>query len=126
LIRVALAAMLIAARAAGRRLILVHGGCPEGADALAVKVARQLGVPESGIERHPADWDAHGRQAGFIRNAEMVATGADVVLAFIDQCRLARCAALKPHGTHGADHCRKLAEHARIPVRGFGFASAGN
>lgn len=126
LIRVAMTAMVVTARAARRRLIVVHGACPEGADALAHKVARKLGIPLEDIERHPAKWKEHGKQAGFIRNAEMVDAGADMCLAFIDQCRLPKCAGLRPHGTHGADHCRKLARRAHIPVRGFGFVPAGS
>ncbi len=121
---VALSAMLIASRAAGQRLILVHGDCPDG-DRLAHTIARELGVPEDDIERHPANWDAHGKPAGMIRNKEMVDAGADVCLAFVLRCTRKDHAALKPHGSHGATHCIKLAEHACIPVRGFGFGFAG-
>lgn len=61
-------------------LVLVHGACPTGADAIADAVAPGLGYT---IEPHPADWERHGRKAGFLRNAEMVALGADVCLAYI-------------------------------------------
>lgn len=56
--------------------IVVHGGA-RGADQLADAVARSWGWTP---ERHPADWDRHGRAAGFQRNAAMVALGADVCL----------------------------------------------
>lgn len=59
--------------------ILVHGGCPTGADAIADKVWRKQGFP---VEVHPADWDAHGKAAGPLRNQAMVDLGADLVLAF--------------------------------------------
>ena len=49
--------------------IVVHGGA-RGADQLADAVARNWGWTP---ERHPADWDRHGRAAGFRRNAAMVA-----------------------------------------------------
>lgn len=120
-IEIGLSAMLIAARAAGQRLVLVHGACPRGADAIADRVARKLGIPDSDIERHPADWATHGKPAGMIRNAEMVDLGADVCLAFILQCTRGGCGALKPHGSHGTTQCVRLAEHAGIPVRRFGF-----
>lgn len=60
------------------RSLVVHGGA-RGLDRIADAVARRLG---HSVERHPADWTAHGRAAGIIRNAEMVALGAGECLAF--------------------------------------------
>lgn len=80
---------------------LVHGGA-RGADKMAAHVARDMGWL---IEPHPADWDQHGKRAGFVRNAEMVKAGADVCLAFIR------------NNSRGATMCARLAEDAGIPVQ---------
>jgi len=94
-------------------LVIVHGACPKGADAMAAKAARDIGVRQ---EPHPADWKRLGRPAGFRRNAEMVALGADACVAFIGPCSDHRCYRSDPHGSHGATHCAGLAEKAGIPT----------
>jgi hypothetical protein len=94
---------LIAADGPYPRVVVVHGAA-RGADKLAEQAARAFGMA---TEAHPADWEAHGKSAGFRRNAEMVALGADLALAFYKQGA----------GNKGTDHCARLAEKAGIPVR---------
>lgn len=86
-------------------LVTVVHGTARGADSLADSAARQLGMR---VERHPADWQLHGKSAGHRRNAEMVQLGADLTLAFpLGESR----------GTRGA---MRLAREAGIPVRNLG------
>jgi hypothetical protein len=92
--------------ALGREVIIVHGACPSGADSIADQFARYYDLA---VEAHPANWDRHGRSAGFRRNAEMVALGADVCLAFIKD------------GSRGATHCASAAEKAGIPVQRYDY-----
>jgi hypothetical protein len=82
--------------------VVVHGACPTGGDAIADRIAAELGLT---VERHPARWRHYGRSAGYRRNAAMVAAGADVCLAFIRD------------SSPGASMTARLAEEARIPVR---------
>jgi len=59
--------------------VLISGACPTGADRIAEEVAKGL---EWKIERYPAEWSKHGKNAGPKRNQEMVNSGADICLAF--------------------------------------------
>jgi len=87
----------------GPDLVVVHGAA-RGADTLADRAARALGLR---VERRPADWAALGRRAGVVRNAEMVRDGADVLLAF-------------PVGeSRGTRDCMRRAAAAGIPVQVF-------
>ncbi len=43
-------------------VVLVHGACPRGADAIAAAYAAR--TPGYQIEAHPADWHRYGRAAG--------------------------------------------------------------
>jgi hypothetical protein len=83
--------------------VVVHGGA-RGADQLADAVARNWGWTP---ERHPADWDRHGRAAGFRRNATMIALAQMCALAFII------------NDSAGASHTTRLAEAAGIPTRRY-------
>lgn len=79
---------------------LVHGAA-EGLDTLAAQQAEVWGMQ---VEVHPADWARYGHSAGPRRNAEMVAAGADICLAF-------------PIGrSPGTRGCVELARRAGIPV----------
>lgn len=88
--------------------ILVSGACPTGADALAEDVARGMGWH---VERHPADWDAHGKAAGPKRNQHMVELGADI------------CVAFPLPNSRGTYDCMKRAAAADIPVHVIGATS---
>ncbi|MET9339249.1 SLOG family protein [Nonomuraea sp. NPDC003804] len=104
-------------------VVVVHGHCPRGADALADQIASDWGMT---IERHPADWAApcgpvcrtpHRKRrpdgttycpwAGWTRNQAMVDLGADVCLAFIR------------NNSRGTADCIRRAEKAGIPVRRY-------
>lgn len=66
------------------RLVAKHGavdivqGAAAGVDHAFVEAAYDAGC---GVCSYPADWNAHGKKAGPIRNQEMVDSGADLCLA---------------------------------------------
>jgi hypothetical protein len=58
----------------------IVSGLSRGVDRLGMEYARRHGIPCHG---YPAEWDKHGRQAGYIRNHDM-ARNADAVIAVWD------------------------------------------
>lgn len=106
-------------------LVLVHGDCPAGADAIADRwaVRRQNEGKPVLIVRHPAKWtDDSGvfdRRAGFRRNAEMV------------QAVKAMAGHAQAHGfirkrSTGATHCANAATKAGIPTVRHRWEERGN
>lgn len=79
---------------------IVSGTAP-GADRLGVRYADER---DYGIKLFPADWNAHGKSAGYKRNKEM-AFYADGLIAFWDY---------ESSGTH---HMIKLAKSHGLNVR---------
>lgn len=61
-------------------ITIVSGGCPKGADALAVRLCALYDLP---YEEYPADWDTYGKSAGPRRNTTIV-QNSDMVIACWD------------------------------------------
>lgn len=57
--------------------IIVSGGCSIGADSYAELLAKNIGAT---IIIYHADWNKHGKQAGFIRNTK-IAEDSDILIA---------------------------------------------
>ena len=58
---------------------VISGGA-KGADSLGEEYAKEKGIP---IERYPAQWDLHGKSAGYKRNI-LMAEKAEALVAFWD------------------------------------------
>jgi len=97
-------------------VVIVHGACATGADAMADAWAKRKGLP---VEPHPVtpnQWKIEGRAAGPNRNKRMVSLGAYICIAFIGPCTSPRCRIPGVHASHGTVGCMKLAEKAGITV----------
>jgi len=63
--------------------LVIITGMARGADTIAVDWANANGIT---LHEYPADWERHGRRAGYLRNVEMLERGnPDLVLAFVDK-----------------------------------------
>ena len=59
--------------------IIVHGGA-RGADSMAGGYAKRRAIP---CQVFPAEWNKHGKRAGYLRNQQMLDEGKpDLVVAF--------------------------------------------
>ncbi|UJW28818.1 DUF4326 domain-containing protein [Saccharothrix sp. AJ9571] len=113
------------------RPMLLSGECADGADAMGERMWRAAGLTPMTFR---ADWQAHGRTAGFQRNQEMVdvavrlraAHGHVVCTAFLDLCRRRDCPrrgqqqlmpARPGHFSHGTIDCRRRALQEGLDVR---------
>ena len=72
--------MTLASTIYADRAISIVSGMARGADALGHRFAK---VERVQVYEFPADWDKHGKRAGFIRNQDM-ANFSDGLLAFWD------------------------------------------
>lgn len=52
-------------------------GCAAGVDTLGKLWAQKTGVP---VEDYPAQWDTHGRRAGYLRNVQMAEVAEALIL----------------------------------------------
>ena len=88
---------------------VIHGACPTGADAIADRIALELGLH---VRSYPADWDKDGKAAGPIRNARMIreehkkGDPIDLTLAFTENMDRSR----------GTKDCSSRAQKAGIKV----------
>lgn len=89
---------------AGEQIEIVSGTA-RGADQMGEAFAEAEGLT---VRRFPADWDLHGRSAGYIRNEQM-AEYADGLIAFWDG------------SSRGTRHMINTAKKAGLHVRVFDF-----
>lgn len=86
-----------------RGSLIITGGA-RGVDEHAHREAVRLGYPTKVM---PADWDRHGKRAGFVRNLAMLDEGPAMVLAF------------HVHGSKGTAHTIREAHRRGITLHVF-------
>ena len=84
------------------QVTIIDGMASSGADKLGVDFAYKYN--EITLEPHYAEWDKHGKSAGFIRNQEM-ANVADAAIVFWDS------------KSKGSKHMIDTANKKQIPTR---------
>lgn len=90
--------------------IVIVCGMARGADSLGEKYAKERGYS---VRYFPADWDTHGRAAGYIRNEEM-AKNADALVAFWDG------------RSHGTKNMIEIAQKYRLAIRIKRYVNRGD
>jgi hypothetical protein len=87
----------------GEDLEVIHGDC-RGADRIADRIARGLGIP---VTPFPAEWKRLGKRAGPLRNQRMLDTKPDLVVAF----------ALRTGPSRGTGDMLERARKAGVKIR---------
>jgi hypothetical protein len=103
-------------------LLIVHGHCKSGGDAIAHEWGTYHRGPYVDVETHEvtdAMWRGSGNGAGHLRNARMVRSGAVECAAYLAPCTSLRCRRKDPHPGHGSEHCADMAEAHGIPTRRY-------
>ena len=88
--------------------VVIHGDTP-GADAIAGQVAAELGFTVEPMAKTPADYARYQARAWKGLNERMLASGAELVLAFHPNIE----------ASQGSGHLLELARAAGIEVRTF-------
>ena len=92
-----------------RKPTAIISGTARGADRMGEDYARSRGIQ---VLRFPADWDRHGKRAGYVRNAAML-EAADGLVAFWDG------------ESKGTEHMIRIARGKGIQVRVVKFQGRG-
>lgn len=88
-------------------IMVVHGDCPNGADRIAKDFCEKWGIPQ---DPFPADWNKYGKSAGHKRNLEMVKSGIDYAVFFMEG------------HSYGTTNCLTHAINKGIPHHVYGKA----
>lgn len=100
-----------------RYLIVRNGKAKKGLDPLVSQWAEKFEDHIVFEDPHPADWDTHGHQAGFLRNQEMADAGLDALMAWANPCTRRKPWCPKgEHPSHGTADMVKKARAAGVPV----------
>lgn len=84
-----------------KKNIEIVSGTARGADTLGERYAKERGYS---LKRFPANWEKHGRKAGYIRNKEM-RDYADAVVVFWDG------------ESRGTKHMIDLSKEKNLPIK---------
>lgn len=98
-----------------RRLVIVHGACPSGADYATRQAVAKLKREGFSVdeEAHPADFEGQGLKAGPIRNTAMAKAGAVLCIEFWNGSVVSASG-----GTPGTIDMQQKAKRAGIPFIG--------
>lgn len=92
---------------------IMHGGA-KGADTIAGKIARRLGLH---VKVYAPEWDVHGKHAGLVRNDYMISRSPIMLIAFCPRKMDHSSGMYTHHVTRGTGHAIGRAKKAKIPVK---------